>query len=81
MDVERIILREISHSEKDSTIGCHSCVEFKKQTYINKGEKRDKPKFRFLTIENKPMITNWEMAGEMKQMKGTETILFLMSTD
>ena len=61
MDLERIILSEISQSEKDNTIRCHSYVELKRQTYINRGEKRDKPKYRFLTTENKLMASKAEV--------------------
>ena len=35
------------------------------KTYINEGEKRDKPKYSFLTTENKPTVTSGAVAGGM----------------
>ena len=41
-------------------------VEFKKQNkWTLCGEKRGKPRNRFLTIEKTRMVTRWEVGGEM----------------
>ena len=68
MELEYIMLSEISQLEKDKyhTISLICGVEKTKQT--NKGKKREKPRNRLLTIETKLMVTRRE-AGEIGDRK------------
>ena len=56
-------------------------MELKKQMSKGKRE-RGKPRNRFLTVENKLMVTRGEVGGEMSEIgKKIESTFVMMSTE
>ena len=65
MDIESIMLSEISQLEKDK-YHISLFVEFKNQSkWTKEKKKRDKPKNRLLSIVNKLMVIRGEVVGGM----------------
>ena len=81
MDCSRDYNPEWSSQRNTNAIWFHSYVEFKRQNKQAK-EKRDKPKNRLLTTENKQMVTRGDVSGRMGETGlGSKNILTLMGIE
>ena len=65
MELESIMLSEISQSEKDKYLMISLICRILKTKQTNSGEKRNKSINRLSTRENKLVVTRGEMDGEM----------------
>ena len=75
------MLSKISQSEKDR-YHMISLISGLYETKQMNNNKRDKPKNRLLSIENKPRVTRGEVGGRIgKTVEGIKSTFIMMSTE